>query len=216
MKVFFYLILNVAFHKNNAKMKYELPSPWVLHSRTRSSSVRSRTFMLSDGMWTNLPHCHFYTGTHTSNTTLEQSRALPRVWYSSNSPFSSIVTKKRRHLSYLIGFILLSDEQGVELQEDQLRLLLTLSWRLLIMLRVISWDWDRILSIHFRTYQVISDRIVDFKSSVCIFCRSTQGLIFSWLTQPVRKHPSHNRTTMLNCLACLSWLCQPALYSHSY
>lgn len=64
-----------------------VPLPWVLHSST-SSSVRSRTFMLSDGMWKSLVAGSFisqatHTHTHTPHSTCQLSCVLPCVWYSS-------------------------------------------------------------------------------------------------------------------------------------
>lgn len=50
--------------------------------------------MLADGMWTNVPHRHFYTGTH--HITNENSRALPCVCHSSNFAFDSIVSEKTK------------------------------------------------------------------------------------------------------------------------
>lgn len=100
--------------------------------------------------------------------------------------------------------MLLADNQGVVLQEDQLRLLLTLSRWLLMMAFVtsqcVSSEQDCIYSC-----QIVSKSItphhrleqVNQYFPIVWFCRH----IF---VQPVRWHPSHNRTTVLNCFVCLS------------
>ncbi len=98
-------------------------SPWVLHSSS-SRRERSRTFMLSDGMWTNHPHWHFYTGTTHANQWL--ICALPCVQIPVTFFFTSIVSRERWNLweqrELVFAFC-----WWTMLEEDQLRLILMLS-----------------------------------------------------------------------------------------
>lgn len=112
----------------------------------------------------------------TPHTKLEFSNALPCARYSSKCTFCSALLSQRKG-NLICTKLFSSDEHGVVLQEDQLRLLLTLSCGSSIMpfltsefLRLalyLSSQQDCIYSLQID--QIISDHIVDFSRLFSIF-----------------------------------------------
>lgn len=110
--------------------------------------------------------------------------------------------------------MLLADYQGVVLQENQLRLLLTLSRGLLMMAFVtskcVSSEQGCIYSC-----QIVSKSItqhhrfqqVNQYFPIVWFCRNNFVCNF---VQPVRWHPSHNRTTVHHCFVLFVLFSQSA------
>ena len=121
--------------------------------------------MVSVGMWTNVPHWHFYTSTRTHATYQTGFQSCTSLY---KIPVNVLLfhfyclrekTKLKQGKIYSVCFIRL---QGVVLHEVKV------AFNLYLWVMKLFVSLNRPYS-HFRLYHIISDHVKEFNGSICIF-----------------------------------------------